>query len=640
MDKHKQARIEQLATEIRYHNEKFFLDDAPEISDDEFDMMMVELKNLDPENDVFAEVGARMDDIDDNVKVKHTHPMGSLSKAHSVNEVVAWAKQFVEEEILISRKMDGLAVTLHYENSQLVLAATRGDGNIGEDVTENARYIDDIHEELDGFSGEVRGEVYMSKETFNRLVEEAKANGGRIFANPRNAAAGSLRQFKHPEITGQRGLSFVAYDIVSNEHDFETQKDKAGLAELLGIDYVKFVEYHESRFETIAKDAGDRRRELPYCIDGLVLTVNSLKTIEREGMVGNSLCPRAKIAFKFPAEEAKAKVVDIEWQVGRTGKITPVAILEPTYVDGSTVSRATLHNHANIVTLDLGIDDVVRFCKSGDIIPYIMKVEERAEERRGCNYPIDCPSCGVPTERDEVNAVCLNPTCPAQLEAKILHWLRRVDVKGIGARNIAAFREAGLLHSQSDLYRLDVDSIKEITGGEKSAQKIIDAVKSVKEVPLWMFLAGLGIPALGRTTSKVVAKQYKILFNVLTATTSDLMELEGIGEITASHIVSGLRKMTGIIAELQGFVKVLDEVEKEGCLKGSSFCITGSISMGKNTAHKMIENAGGEAWTSVKKGLTYLVTDDPNSTSAKMKKAVSLGVQIIDETKMVELING
>jgi len=633
-----EARIEYLATQILYLNERHFLEDVSEISDEEYDMMYAELKQLDPENDVFNEVGASTEDIPDEIKVKHEIPMGSLAKALTVDAVLEWAKQFPNARILISRKMDGCAVSLKYDKGTLVLAATRGDGEVGENVTVNARQIDDIPETIENFTGEIRGEVYMTWATFKRLVAEAEESGKKPPVNPRNAAAGSLRQFKHPEVTAERGLSFVAYEIITDD-GFETEIMKGALADTLGIPYVKFMEFTAGTFDALTKDASEKRSGLPYGIDGLVLTLDDIDRITELGMIGNSFCPHGKIAFKFPPAEATAVVNDITWQVGRTGKITPVAELEPTYVDGSTVSRATLHNHANILTLDLMIGDTVRFCKSGDIIPYIMRVEIPGKDRHGINYPIGCPSCQAITERDDVNVICTNPACSAQLDAKILHWLRRLDVKGVGSANIAKFRSAGLLSSLSDLYRIDVESIKDITGGEKSAEKIIQAIAAVKEVPLWTFLAGLGIPELGRTTSKMVAKEYKTLADVLTATKSELVALDGIGDITASHIVDGLQKMTGVIGELQGFVNVFDEVEKEGSLKGSSFCITGSISMGKKAAHKMIEDAGGEAWTSVKNGLTYLVTDNPNGTSSKMKKAAKLGVEVIDEVKMLELIN-
>lgn len=633
-----EARIEYLAGQILYLNERHFLEDKSEVSDEEYDMMYAELKRLDPDNEVFNEVGARMDDVPDEVKVKHDRPMGSLAKALTVDEALAWAKQFPNTRILISRKMDGCAISVKYKDGAMVLAATRGDGLVGENVTENAKQIDDIPNTIPNFSGEIRGEVYMTWESFNKLVELCEETGKKKPVNPRNCASGSLRQFKHPEITKERGLSFVAYNIINEITEYETEPEKAAAADILGVPYIKFMEFSAEAFDKLTQDAADKRPDLPYCIDGLVLTIDDCGMIESLGMIGNSHCPKGAIAFKFPPVEAEARVNDITWQVGRTGKITPVAELEPTYVDGSTVSRATLHNHANIITLGLAIGDDVRFCKSGDIIPYIKEVANHAGSD-DINYPAQCPSCGADTEHDDVNAVCINPVCPAQLDAKLLHWLRRLDVKGVGSANIAKFRNAGLLNSLSDLYRLDAESIEEITGGEKSAKKIIDAIAAVKDIPLWVFLSGLGIPELGRTTSKMVAKKYRTLFNVLAATKSELVELDGIGDITASHIVDGLQKMTGVIGELQGFVNVLDEVEKEGALKGVSVCITGKISMGKKAAHKMIEDAGGEAWTSVKKGLTYLVTDNPNGTSSKMKKAAKLGVEVIDEEKMMELIS-
>lgn len=636
----KQARIEYLATQILYLNERHFLDDVSEVSDEEYDMMYAELKALDPDNEVFNEVGASTEDIPEEVKVKHDRPMGSLAKALSVQEVLAWAKQFRGMRILISPKMDGCAISLHYVDGQLVLAATRGDGLVGENVTANALQIDDIPNTIKNFSGEIRGEVYMTWESFSRLVAKAEEEGKKKPVNPRNSAAGSLRQFNHPEITRERGLNFVAYDVFYDKAPFVCARDKKSFVEMLDTPFVNFVEFNAETFEALTFDAAGKRPGLPYCIDGLVLMLDECKDLESLGTIGNSHCPRGAIAFKFPPAEAVAPVNDITWQVGRTGRITPVAELEPTFIDGSTVSRATLHNYANVLTLQLAIGDTVRFCKSGDIIPYIKKVEQRGDDRRGINYPSRCPSCGADTECGDVDVVCVNPACPAQLDAKILHWLRRLDVKGVGSANIAKLRSAGLLNSLSDLYRLDAAGIKELTGGEKSAQKIIEAVAAVKDVPLWTFLAGLGIPECGRTTSKVLAKKYKTLASVLAAAKDELVELDGVGELTAGYIVNGLQKMTGVIGELQGFVNVQDEVEKEGSLKGVSICITGTISMGKKVAHKMIEDAGGEAWTSVKQGLTYLVTDNPNSTSSKMKKAQKLGVQIIDETKMLELLNG
>jgi DNA ligase (NAD+) len=532
----KKQRIKELEDQILYHNHRYHELNNPEISDSEFDEMVAELKYLDSESFVLYEVGAA---VSHGKEVKHSQVMGSLEKAHSADEVREWAKSFPDNtEFVIALKIDGGALKLQWDDCKLELAATRGNGEVGQDVTDNVRMMSCIPNVI-AFDEpvEVRGEYYMTTDTFDRLNEE-----GSSFANTRNAACGSIGT-KDPRETRDRDLAFFAYDLKMGSQTFETEIEKRNFfIDNFDMDYVQMVPMTMDMLD-MALDAATRNRPgLPYRIDGMVISVNNLEMSAAAG-VKSGKYPNGKIAFKFPAERAQTRLIGIHWQVGRTGVITPVADLEPVFLDGSTVTSPTLHNIMQIRQKGIGIGCTVEIEKAGDIIPQVIKVTEPATVDgldSNINYPHDCPSCGDPTVEDEgkSNIWCVNPMCPAQLSKKIENWLTVLDIKGVGEKTVEALVEKGIVNSIPDMYHLAKDDLVEIKGGERAAEVILEAMESKNSIPLKTFLQALGISWLGKTRSRDIAKEYKTLDAVLNKTAEDFLLIDGIGDIKATTLMS------------------------------------------------------------------------------------------------------
>ncbi len=628
----KEQKIAELADLIRYHNYKYHEANEPEISDSEYDDLIVEMKLLDPDNSVLLEVGAP---VSYGKQVEHKEVMGSLSKAHSADEVREWAKKFpAGTEYAISPKIDGGALKLKYENGQLVMAATRGNGHIGQDVTDNVKLMESIPNEIPLREDiEVRGEFYMSFETFEKLRKK-----GIEFANTRNAACGSIGT-KDARDTRNRKLDFFVYNIKCDK-EFDSELSKKEFVQQIGFKFVQMIGMKIDNLDRLIEVAVMKRSELPYRIDGMVIAVNDVELSESAGIKGGKY-PNGKIAYKFPAERIETRLIGIKWQVGRTGVITPVAELNPVLLDGSVVSSPTLHNFSQIRKKGIHIGCIVQIEKAGDIIPQVVKVVEMANEERDCiNYPHTCPSCGQETIEDEehINIWCVNPACPAQVSRKIENWLTVLDVKGIGPKTIEALVEEGLVDKIPDLYKLDRSDLVRIKGGERAADVFFKALESKRSVKLATFLQALGINWLGATRSKDIAKTYKTLDDVLTKTFDDYIKIEGIGTVKARTFANGLNFAGEVIDELRALIDVEEVKEITGPMKGVAVCITGSLSQSKKIYHAAIEEQGGEAWTSVKKGLTYLVQNE-DKESSKSKKAKKLGIEIISEDRLNELLS-
>jgi len=634
----KQSRIEFLEGQVIYHNEQYF-GGHPEISDTEYDMLVLELQGLNPDSDILAEVGHA---VTYGKTVKHDVIMGSLKKSYSVDEIVSWLKSVgVPEDIdlVVALKIDGLALRLVYEDGKLIQAATRGNGSVGQDVTSNIRATASIPNFIEGFTGEIRGEVYMLDSVFENLV----ANGCDL-SNSRSAAAGSLNQ-QDPNVTASRSLSFYAYDIKSDDLDFSTEIDKARyFADKIPMDYVTLVPIKIGKMQNLINLTEKKRPQLPHRIDGLVISINNLEISEELGMSGK--CPNGKISFKFKAEQKETVLKDITWQVGRTGKITPVAVLETVILDGSKVTCPTLHNISMIRSKGIHIGCSVLVEKAGDIIPQVVRVTKPADplpedEFQRIKYPTHCPSCGMATEEDDTMVRCTSPTCPAQIEEKMLNYIRALDIKGVGAQTISSLHKEEILLEVGDFYRLDLNDVAEVTGGESSASKIIDAIQGKKDIPLSQFLQSLGIEGMGQTTSKMLAKELKTLEAIRSASVEDFNALDGIGEVSSHVFRCSLKELHSTIEDLLKYISVEDVKEIDGPLKGQSFCITGSLPSGrkKKEIYTTVESLGGEVFSSVKKGLTYLIQADPTSESAKSKKAVKLGVKIISEEELENILS-
>jgi len=626
-------RIQELAELIRYHSDLYYNQGKPELSDAEFDALIAEMKQLDPENPCLSEIGANPTY---GKKIKHATLMGSLDKATSMEEVQKWHGEVGGGRILVAPKIDGLAVKLVYRNGKFVQAATRGDGETGQDVTDNVRFINAIPQDLgNDFTGELRGEIYMRKSVWEKLGDAA---------NPRNAAAGSLLQ-KDPKVTGERHLDFFCYDAIfadPSKKMFATESAKlAFICSCTGICVVPFVIFPTADvgLQALLVDwEHTKRTKLDYEIDGMVLSLESLNDQEEAGWSGK--CPKGRVAFKFKPEQKPAEIVRVDWFVGRLGKVTPVAVITPTRLAGTTVTNVTLHNLANVRALNLHIGDKVLVEKAGEIIPQLVRVLEPTKSTHPEDVvPVVCPVCKGEVKPDDRNVSlwCQNDACPAKLVRKVLHYLESLSVLGVGEGIVQKLCLSGMVKTLADLYYMDQSALVGLLGGQRSAEKVYLAIMEKNEIDLAVFLDALGIDGLGTSTSKQMAKQYKTLDACLSQNVSSLMNMEGIGFTTATKIVEGLEGMKTEIAALRAAIDIKEVETKTGLLAGRSFCLTGAMSRVRSVIEKEIEAAGGEI-KSCGRGLEFLVQADPSSTSSKSEKAKKLGIKIISEDELYKMM--
>lgn len=636
-------RMLELARSVKYHSDLYYNKAVPEITDAEFDALVDELKELWRQTDTttmlqsdIAEIRSVIEGVGSKPtygrKVKHSSVMGSLDKVTTIAELVAWRNKYAPNaRLVVSPKIDGCAIRLNYVNGTLVEAATRGDGEIGQDVTDNVRAIASIPKNIPfDCNVEIRGEIIMSRPVFKRLREQ-----GENFANPRNAGTGSLLA-KDPKETAARDLSLIAYGVsgdVASPIFTATESKKIAWARgsISEITWVSIEEFDTiEEFEKIFLEWETNRPHLDYEIDGLVVSINDIELQEAAGVQGNR--PRGKIAFKFAPEQVEAEIESIDWQVGRTGKLTPMARIKPVTVAGSTISNITLHNDKNLMEMRINVGSKVIIQKAGDIIPQVVR---RTSADVNSPRPTVCPSCGgsVAMDANGVSYWCPSSSCPAQLSRRVLHWIKTVDILGVGEGIVDGLCERGFVKDLPDLYYLTTDQIKAVTGGSGSAKKVQEAILSKSEIPLAVFLDGLGIDGLGTTTSKDVAKRFETLDGVLRANPSSIAGLPNIGSLTAGKIVDGLVRLltANTIQRLRQTVEVQDCIAKSGPLSGMSFVLTGAMSKPRKDIEAAIEAAGGENKSSVSRGVTYLVQADPSSTSAKTQKAAKCGTTVISE---------
>jgi len=652
-------RQEKLAAEIRHHSELYF-NSEPEITDAEFDAIVADLKALNPDHPVLAEVGA---DPTYGKKIKHPEVMGSLNKATydekgTLRELTKWMKSCKTTHFTVSPKIDGLAVRLVYENGNLVLAATRGNGKVGQDITDNVKEIESIPNTIAYTDStiELRGEIYMRKSAFKEFQKIEIAKGKKPPANPRNAASGAVNQ-KDPKITGTRPLEFFCYSV-SPKDAFVTEIGMHDwvVHNLPGIMFVnttpiEIPDYGKEAAKLLAVEIEtweEVRDDIDYCIDGLVFSVKNMKQQNDMGWTGK--CPNGKIAFKFRPMQTKTKIMDIAWQLGRTGVLTPVAQIAPVELNGSIIDSPTLHNYSQIKLKDIQIGDIVLIEKAGDIIPQVVRVVEKHDPavfdfvsyEDSINFPSKCPRCKQDVEFDEesVNVWCYNPECPSKFELRAIHFLKTLEVMNVGQAIVRTLIDEHLVKCLHHFFTLEDNehTIARLPGfGKRSARKIIDEINKKREVPLATFLTSLGIPGLGKTNGKIIANELKELYNVMIADEKIFERMEGIGPITAEHIVNGLNALDDTIALLQKHITILDVEEKDGNLKGKSFCATGTLSMKRKEIYKLIEENGGITKSSVSKGLDYLVAGD-NVGKGKTDKAHKYGVTIISEKELMRML--
>ncbi|MBC7236492.1 MAG: NAD-dependent DNA ligase LigA [Chloroflexi bacterium] len=667
-------RVEQLRKLIHYHAFRYYTLDAPEISDAEYDALMRELEQLEQEHPELItpdsptqRVGA--EPAPEFVRVEHAHPMTSLADAFSPEEVRAWlarAQRLLPEgtplEFVVEPKIDGLAISLTYEGGVLVRGATRGDGRFGEDITANVRTVRNIpllipvHGEMAPPAViEVRGEIYMPRDLFLELNRQREEAGEPPFANPRNAAAGSVRQLD-PRVTAGRPLRFFAYAIgyiEGAEEAPDTQWAALDYLRRLGFPVNPDVRLFDNLDDVLryAEEWMNKRDELNYEADGVVIKINSFDIQQRLGIVGNA--PRWAVAFKFPAREATTKLLKIGINVGRTGVLTPYAILEPVRVGGVTISQATLHNFDDIQRKDIREGDTVVIRRAGDVIPQVLGPVKalRDGSERIVPPPDHCPVCGEPVrhEEGEVAIYCVNPSCPATLIRRLEHWASRgaMDIDGLGTRVAQQLVEAELVRNVADLYALRREDLLRLEGfGEKRAENLINAIDASRHRPLWRVLTALGIPGIGSQVSQTLAAHYLSIDAIMNAPLAELQEIPGIGPKLAESIYDYFQRPRNreLVEALRRHGVNLQEQpvgERQAApLEGLTFVITGTLpTMSREAATTLIREHGGRVMDSVSKNTDYLVVGErPGAT--KYNKARQLGIPILDEENLLALIAG
>ena len=666
-----EERIKKLRALIKYHSKRYYENDAPEISDFEYDKMFEELKALENENPQFYDstsptvrVGGRA--LDKFEKVIHEVKMGSLTDVFDLDSLRAFVRKIKDEsgadtEFTVEPKIDGLSVSLKYENGIFTVGATRGNGTEGEDVTQNLKTVKTIPLELNERANiTVRGEVYMPHKSFERLNFEKEQNGEKLWANPRNAAAGSLRCLDSKE-TAKRGLDIFVFNYQAgelNENEIKTHKETIYKIKALGFKTIPFitVSNNEDDIVNAVIKLGEDRGSLPYDIDGAVIKVNSLK--KRKEIGEGTSTPKWAVAYKYPPEQKPTRLIDIVVQVGRTGVLTPNAVLEPVKLAGTTVSRATLHNIDIIKERDIRVGDTVIVQKAGDIIPEVVGSikERRTGDEVEYKMPDACPSCGgVLTYDDEGSFMeddedftlgalrCTNPRCPAQLERNIIHFASKkaMNIEGVGEKFVKQLLDTGLIHDASDLYYIDPMEIAGLDRmGEKSASNFVKAVEASKEAGLARVIFALGIRHIGEVASSELANKFRSVDALFDAKIEDVLEIEDFGEIMAKSVVDFFSKDSTryIVERLKnaGVKTENQEIKIDNSMEGLTFVLTGTLeNMTRDEASDMIKARGGKVSSSVSKKTSYVLAGA--EAGSKLTKAQALGVKIINKEEFLKM---
>ena len=655
-------KIEDLRQKILYHNDLYYNQDNPEISDYEYDMMMQELKRLETDHPEFITADSPTQKVGGTAKrqagvlVKHDVPMLSLQDVFSRGEVDTFVENMQHEldspEFVVEEKIDGLSLALRYRDGVLERAITRGDGVVqGEDVTANALQIKDVKKKLKDKLPyfEVRGEVYMTRQAFALVNEKQELLGKRLFANPRNCAAGTLRQLDS-KITKERGLSMFIFNLQKAEgKEFVSHTQAYEFMHRQGMKIIHSYKVCKTKDEVwqAIEEIGARRGSLPYDIDGAVVKVNDFA--QRETVGATSKVPRWAVAYKYPPEEKETRVIDIELSVGRTGRITPTAVFEPVQLCGTKVERATLHNQDFINELDIRIGDTVRVYKSGEIIPKVRCVvkEKRPENTQPFIIGDYCPVCGAKTIRDDKADIrCSNPHCPAQIERWIINFVGRdaMDIKGFGMMYIKTLIDNGYIKDPSDIYNLytyrDELIAKGLIGKEKNTDKLLAAIENSKKNAPWRLLCGLGILNIGKAAARSLLNHFGSFDKLAQASEEEIKEVNDIGDISAKQVYDFFqaednRKM------LEKFKRAGVNMEQEitaagGEFAGLTFVLTGTLTtMSRNEAAELIQSLGGKASSSVSKKTNYVVAGE--NAGSKLTKAENLGIKILSEAEFIAM---
>lgn len=650
------TRIDELVELLNYHSRLYYVENKNEISDYEYDMLQKELKKLEADYPQFIRrdsptqrVGGEAVSIFE--EVRHTVQMGSIQDVFSFAEVeqfVNTVRQTVDRpKFVVEPKIDGLSVSLEYHNGEFSIGSTRGDGFVGENVTQNIKTIMSVPMSIPDKLPmlEVRGEVYMPKNIFLDLVKQQEDNDEQPFKNPRNAAAGSLRQ-KNSKITAKRKLDVFCFNIQRVEgKELTSHKQSLDYIKSLGFktvpDYTLTETYDE--IKQCIENIGEKRFDLPFDIDGVVIKVDSFA--QRDILGSTAKTPKWSVAYKFPPEEKQTELLNIELNVGRTGVITPVAVFKPIFLAGTSVSRATLHNQDFINEKNVSVGDIITVRKAGDIIPEVVAVAEKRADG-AFSLPELCPVCGTSVVRsDEEAAVrCPNVNCPAQIFRSIVHFASKsaMDIDGLGPAIVQTLLDSGLIKSVADLYRLTEKDLLGLENfKEKSANNLITAIEKSKSNPLDRLIFGLGIRNIGQASAKLLCDKFGDLDNIINASADEIASIEGFGEIMAQSVVSALKEphMSELIGALEqlGVNTKYEKAQIDDRFSGMTFVLTGTLpTLKRNDAKELIEKFGGKASSSVSKKTTYVLAGE--EAGSKLDKANQLGIPVITEEQFMYMI--
>ncbi len=651
-----QKRIGELSELLEKYSYQYYVLDNPDISDYDFDMLMQELKGLEEQFPEFImpssptqRVGGMA--LNKFEKVSHFVQMASLQDVFSFEQVENFVKKCYEEladaEFSVEPKIDGLSVSLEYENGIFTRGSTRGDGFVGEDVTANLRTIRSIPLKIVNAPEflEVRGEVYMPRESFFSLIEQQELSGEQPFKNPRNAAAGSLRQ-KDPKITAKRRLDIFIFNVQQvRGREYETHIQS--LDDLKSMGFKILPSYRMCREAAEIKEEidriGEKRAEFGFDIDGVVIKVNKLS--QRDIMGATSKTPKWAVAYKYPPEEKETVLLDIEVNVGRTGAITPVAVFDPILLAGTSVSRAVLHNQDFIDEKDIRVGDTIVVRKAGEIIPEVLRRVSHKENSVKFTLPSVCPVCGTPSVRDEGESVlrCPNVSCPAQLLKNMIHFASKnaMNIDGLGEANMRLFVESGMVKSPADLYILRKEQIMNLERfGEKSAQNLINAIEASKSNEADRLVFGLGIRNIGQKAATLLCERFGGIDELLAAEKDEISAIEGFGNVMAESVYSALREphILELISRLKEYGVNMTYSKKslaDNRFSGLTFVLTGTLpTMKRDEAKALIESFGGKVSGSVSKKTSYVVAGE--EAGSKLVKANELGIEILTEAELIE----
>lgn len=657
-DKEQSAkRAQELRDKLNYYSKKYYADDDPEIEDYEYDMLQRELKAIEekypdlvsPDSPTMR-VGGSAETL--FAKVEHRVRMESLQDAFGFGEIEEFDRRVRETErdvhYVVEPKIDGLSVSLEYTDGVLTRGSTRGDGDVGEDVTANLRTVRSIPLKIKTPLPflEVRGEVYMPKSVFASLVARQELDGEKPFKNPRNAAAGSLRQ-KDSKVTAGRGLDIFVFNVQHIEgKELTSHKQSLDFLREQGFHTIPFYTRFDNITDVIGelKRIGEIRSGLEYDIDGAVIKVDDF--VQRRRLGSTSKFPKWAVAFKYPPEEKTTKLIDIEIGVGRTGVLTPTAVFEPVLLAGSTVSRATLHNQDFIAEKDIRIGDEVAIRKAGDIIPEVVRVVSHAKDSEPYVLPSICPSCSAPVIREEGEAAvrCVNPECPAQLLRNVIHFCSRdaMDIEGLGDALVEKFISEGLISNVADIYDITAGEITALEGHqEKSANNLIEAIERSKQNDLSRLLFALGIRHIGQKAAKLLSEHFGDIDSIAAASEDEISAIDGFGGIMAKSAVEffSLSQTSDLIARLKAAgvnMKSLKEKSDDQRFKGLTFVLTGTLpTLSRKEATDIIEGLGGKASSSVSKKTSYVVAGE--EAGSKLQKANDLGIPVITQDDLMKM---